>query len=474
MRAGETVGKVYYDQVYLEHPTIRFIAPEASPHAKYDSASVLPVRDLEGATVFLPIEQIADVAAIRRLYPAAAIKEHRAPSGGTVMYEAIIPPEVAGTVRGAELRLWKGDQAKGDPARLERVSTIGPPGGAAAAGLGFASWRAVLAVPTFGRYAFKLEGPAEAVLRIDETDLTAGASEAGATLAKGNHTLEVRSPLASDAPVRLLWRAPTDPQYVPVPPNVLFSPPVTNNGLLGSYYRGPSWSGEARIQQIDPSLQIRIHLLPLERPYSVEWRGKVYLPSDGLYRFGTASRDGSWLYLDERLLVDNARGTGDYVEGSLNLTRGFHDIRIRFLDQTGHTFINVFWTPPGRGREPLPTELLFPPQGSYPDKVVPPPPVASVLPSATPVVAGQPPAGAQGAATKPAAAPAKPVSAGSGVPAEAPRIALDAVLTVGGQGQALGQLDQPRAAALDRDGNLYVADTNNKRVVKYNPAGEPV
>jgi DNA-binding beta-propeller fold protein YncE len=48
------------------------------------------------------------------------------------------------------------------------------------------------------------------------------------------------------------------------------------------------------------------------------------------------------------------------------------------------------------------------------------------------------------------------------------------MLTVGGQGAALGQLDQPRAAALDRQGNLYVADTNNKRVVKFNPAGEPV
>ena len=47
-------------------------------------------------------------------------------------------------------------------------------------------------------------------------------------------------------------------------------------------------------------------------------------------------------------------------------------------------------------------------------------------------------------------------------------------MTVGGQGQAVGQLDQPRAAALDKDGNLYVADTNNKRVVKYSPAGEPV
>jgi 4-amino-4-deoxy-L-arabinose transferase-like glycosyltransferase len=472
LRAGDTVGTVYYDQVYLEHPTIRFLAPGASPHAKYDSASVLPVRDLGGATVFLPIEQLADIATIRRLYPAATVKEHRGPTGGTVMYEAIVPPEIADTVRGAELRLWRGEEARGEPVRVARVPSIELPADASAVqGPTVASWRAVLAAPAFGRYAFRLEGAPEAALRIDETELVSGGAEAGVTLAKGNHTLEVRGRLSA-GPVKLLWRTPSDAQYLPVPANVLFVSPVTNNGLLGSYYRGPSWSGEPRIQQIDPSLQMRIHLLPLDRPYSVEWRGKVYLPADGLYRFGTASRDGSWLYLDERLLVDNGRGTGEYAEGALNLTQGFHDIRIRFLDQTGHTFVNVFWTPPGRAREPLPTALLFPPQGSYPDKVVPPPPVASTLPAAAPAAAGA--AATPAAAPAKPAAPGKPVAASPGIPADAPSIPLATMLSVGGQGKALGQLDQPRAAALDRSGNLYVADTGNKRVVKFNSAGEAV
>lgn len=484
--SGEAQGKLYFDQVYLEHPTIRFLAPQASPNTRYDAAGVLPFRDDQGATVFLPIEQTFDVQTIRRMYPDATIKEYRGPSNGpVVLYQAMIPPAAVAGVRGSELKVWAGADPAGPPIREAKVQlgelpSSGDPVPGYPPGAATASWRAILAVPEFGRYAFKLDGPSAATLRIDETDLTTGGAEAGVTLAKGNHTLELRAPLAGPTPLQLLWRTPKDAAYAPVPASVLFTSPVTNNGLLGSYFKGPSWSGEPAIQQIDPSLQLRIHLTPLNRPYSVEWRGKVYAPTDGLYRFGTASRDGSWVWIDERMVVENGKGTGEYAEGALNLTAGFHDIRIRFLDQTGNTFINLFWTPPGGSRQALPTELMFPPQGSYPDKVVPPPPppppvVQAPLPQAQ---AGNPP----GAPAKPGAAAPKPAGRPSsvqpGIAAGAPPIAgypLGApLLVVGGPGRAPGQLDQPRASAVDKAGNLYVADTANKRIQKFAPTGQPL
>ena len=48
------------------------------------------------------------------------------------------------------------------------------------------------------------------------------------------------------------------------------------------------------------------------------------------------------------------------------------------------------------------------------------------------------------------------------------------IRSFGGLGGDLGKLYEPRGLAVDAQGNLYVADTWNARVVKYDPAGEPV
>jgi sugar lactone lactonase YvrE/4-amino-4-deoxy-L-arabinose transferase-like glycosyltransferase len=466
--ANRTVGKPYIDQTLMDHPSIRLLAPQSFPNTRFDPASSLPFRDPEGATVFLGGEATAQVATVRRLYPDAAVVEHANPAGGpVVLNEILIPPDAIARVQGADVAYWTGADARGEPSKRGQAEEIGQSAGEGAPAYPHvAEWRAVLAAPAYGRYAFKLEGPPEAVLKIDETELTTGGSEAGVTLARGNHTLSVRALLSGPDAPRLLWRTPSDGQYAPLPRHFLFRAPVTNNGLLGTYYHGTTWSGEPGLQQIDPSMQLRFHLLPLPRPYSVEWRGKLYIPSAGAYRFGASAIDESWIYVDEKMVVDNSRNVGSYGEGGMVLSAGFHDIRIRYVDQTGHTYINVFWTPPGGQREPLPTELLFPPQGSYPDKVVPP------LPSRAPPQpsAAAPAQGAAQPAAKPA--PGKPVAGRPGPASDAPTLSSRTLLEVGVPGDGDGQLNQPRAAALGRDGSIYIADTANHRIQKFDANGQ--
>jgi len=41
-----------------------------------------------------------------------------------------------------------------------------------------------------------------------------------------------------------------------------------------------------------------------------------------------------------------------------------------------------------------------------------------------------------------------------------------------GPGKGEGELDGPRGIAIDRHGNIYVVDTNNSRIVKFNPEGK--
>jgi DNA-binding beta-propeller fold protein YncE/4-amino-4-deoxy-L-arabinose transferase-like glycosyltransferase len=466
--AGKTVGKPYVDQTLMDHPSIRLLAPQSFPNTRFDPASSLPFRDPEGATVFLGGEATAQVATVKRLYPDATVVEHRNPAGGpVVLHEVLVPPDAIARVQGADIAYWSGVDTRAEPSKRGRAEGIGLPATEGAPAYPHvAEWRAVLAAPAYGRYAFKLEAPKEAVLKIDETELTTGGGEAGVTLARGNHTLSLRAPLTGPDAVHLLWRTPSDAQYAPLPRHFLFTEPVTNNGLLGSYYHGTSWAGEPGLQQIDPSMQLRFHLLPLPRPYSVEWRGKIFIPDAGAYRFGASAIDESWIYLDERMVVDNSSNVGSYGEGGMVLSAGFHDIRIRYVDRTGHTYINVFWTPPGRVREPLPTELLFPPQGSYPDKVVPPPAAQPQPPAPS-----QAPGAAQPA--QPAAKPAaKPVAGRPGPASGAPALPSRTLLKVGLPGDGDGQFDQPRAAAIARDGSIYVADTVNHRIQKFDPNGQ--
>jgi outer membrane protein OmpA-like peptidoglycan-associated protein len=86
--------------------------------------------------------------------------------------------------------------------------------------------------------------------------------------------------------------------------------------------------------------------------FSLDYQGSIYVPVAGAYTFRLSSDDGSMLYLDDALVVDN-----DGVHGMLDrsatatLTQGDHAFRLRYF-QGPATFIGlqVFVTPPG-GKE---------------------------------------------------------------------------------------------------------------------------
>jgi hypothetical protein len=53
-------------------------------------------------------------------------------------------------------------------------------------------------------------------------------------------------------------------------------------------------------------------------------------------------------------------------EGTIVLSAGYHDIKLRFLDRDNFSHIYLFWSPPGKGLEKIPSAYLFPPRGEYP------------------------------------------------------------------------------------------------------------
>lgn len=72
--------------------------------------------------------------------------------------------------------------------------------------------------------------------------------------------------------------------------------------------------------------------------------GYFYAPSDAIYSFELSSDDGSVLYIDGRLIVDNDGGhTRRDVSGQCALSEGWHPMEVRYFDRfTGCLSLEVF------------------------------------------------------------------------------------------------------------------------------------
>ncbi|HEX5177484.1 MAG TPA: PA14 domain-containing protein, partial [Chthoniobacteraceae bacterium] len=89
--------------------------------------------------------------------------------------------------------------------------------------------------------------------------------------------------------------------------------------------------------------------------------GKIAIPVDGVYNFGTTSDDGSVVYIDGQLVVNNNVYQGPTRrEGNIGLTAGVHDIDIGFYEGGVTQQLTVDWTVPGGTRTVLPNTVLFP------------------------------------------------------------------------------------------------------------------
>lgn len=134
-------------------------------------------------------------------------------------------------------------------------------------------------------------------------------------------------------------------------------------GLTGEYFENIAGQGS-------PILTVRERIFDLDRMkadfpeiptnYSISWRGAIFIPTSGEYQFDTVSDDGSELWIDDRLVVNNG-GTHGIREqqGTISLPQGFHAIRIRYVQQDGGADFGAHWRQPGKRHERLSRAWLF-------------------------------------------------------------------------------------------------------------------
>ena len=93
--------------------------------------------------------------------------------------------------------------------------------------------------------------------------------------------------------------------------------------------------------------------------FGFRFQGFIEVPEDGIYRFYTASDDGSELYIGDTLVVDNG-GQHPLRErgGAIHLSAGLHRVTVHFFQRWGEDVLTVSWAGPGFEKTSIPAGAL--------------------------------------------------------------------------------------------------------------------
>lgn len=135
----------------------------------------------------------------------------------------------------------------------------------------------------------------------------------------------------------------------PVPSNVLQSASGAN-GLDGEYFGNKTFKNQPTLKRVDPQINFNWNDAPpaagvTRTDFSVRWTGFLVPEESGLYELTTNSDDGSRLYLDGALLVNN---WGDHsmqqASSRIQLEKGHrYALRIEYYQGFGDAAMQFLW-----------------------------------------------------------------------------------------------------------------------------------
>jgi len=141
--------------------------------------------------------------------------------------------------------------------------------------------------------------------------------------------------------------------------------PAGADGLSVEYFTGEDYlAGDPVVTQVDPEIDFNWNEeapdAGIDREqFSARWRGEISIPVDGKYIFILNSNDGSRLYLDGRLLVNDWSNHGRRdTAGSIELVAGTYPIRVEFYQDGGNAGISVSWASDLIDQQVIPAAVL--------------------------------------------------------------------------------------------------------------------
>ncbi|MFT7161346.1 MAG: hypothetical protein ACI9GZ_002526 [Bacteroidia bacterium] len=140
----------------------------------------------------------------------------------------------------------------------------------------------------------------------------------------------------------------------------------SQNGVKYSYYEGEDWYFIPVLDNLKPKksgskYEFRIDDINDRGPqFVIRFSSYVKIEKDGQYKFYTNSDDGSKLYINNELVVDNDGDHGTIERaGTVELKAGFHKIVVDYLNAGGGAWLDVSYKIPGKPKQIIPADKLF-------------------------------------------------------------------------------------------------------------------
>lgn len=94
--------------------------------------------------------------------------------------------------------------------------------------------------------------------------------------------------------------------------------------------------------------------------FAITFEGYIHFPADGVYRLILASDDGSRLFLDGQLTIDNDNNHPlQELSALIRVRKGLHPLRIEYFDYSGDALLQLHLADERDPRRPVPDHWFF-------------------------------------------------------------------------------------------------------------------
>jgi len=152
--------------------------------------------------------------------------------------------------------------------------------------------------------------------------------------------------------------------FVRVNPPKVFDFGIPEPGLKYDYYEG-EWKKLPDFEGLKPvksgiASHFGVSLKLRDDNYGFVFKGYLYIPKAGTYTLSTISNDGSQLYLNNNLLINNDGEHGmKEVVSVVTLTEGFHSIKVTYFQTGAGNDLKVTIKGDGLEKQEIPAVILF-------------------------------------------------------------------------------------------------------------------
>lgn len=141
-------------------------------------------------------------------------------------------------------------------------------------------------------------------------------------------------------------------------------------GLRAELFANGDLAGDPLAGRVDPDLEFDWGEAPPDLrlepgPFSMRWRGRLFVPGDGAYRFFFHLAGAAGLRLEGRTLLEGSAPAAAWIEGqTVQLEYGYHRLEVEFRKIAPQARLGLYWRSEEFGLEPVGESYFFQPEGS--------------------------------------------------------------------------------------------------------------